>query len=172
MLLSPFYRRGLFRFVPDGGRGVALVAILLSAIIAPNAVAHHSAAMYDDKQEVTYEGTVAEYQWGNPHTFLILNVQTKGGMVRHIFEAPAPSYLKRYGWGFSSIKQGEHVKVACNPLRPGRSGGPGGQLLDVTFSDGRKLDAHQRLGHYKFEKDGGLVIDRFSDESKSGASKK
>lgn len=142
----------------------SLAAILLAA--TATAVAHHSAAMYDDKKEATFEGTVAEFKWANPHTFVILLVQTKDGATRHAFEAPSPSYLKRYGWKFSSVKPGDKVKVVANPLRPGRPGGPGGQLLDVIFPDGRKLDAHQRLGHYEFDKDGKLILDITKDVTK------
>src|SRR5689334_6860480 len=38
------------------------------------AVAHHSFAMFDASQLVSLEGTVKEFQWTNPHAWIILTV--------------------------------------------------------------------------------------------------
>ena len=37
-------------------------------------IAHHSFAMFELTKDVTYEGTVVEYNWENPHTHIIVKV--------------------------------------------------------------------------------------------------
>ena len=37
-------------------------------------LAHHSFAMFELTKDVTYEGTVMEYRWENPHTHIIVKV--------------------------------------------------------------------------------------------------
>src|SRR5690606_15355497 len=38
----------------------------------PSAFAHHSQAMFDQSQEILIEGTVARFDWKNPHMYLIV----------------------------------------------------------------------------------------------------
>jgi hypothetical protein len=45
----------------------------LLAIAIP-AFGHHSFAMFELTKDVTYEGTVLEYRWENPHTDIIVKV--------------------------------------------------------------------------------------------------
>ena len=56
-------------------------ACLLLAGAALPAVAHHSFSMFDEKKEVVLKGAVKEFQWGNPHTWIQLNVTDASGKV-------------------------------------------------------------------------------------------
>ena len=47
-----------------------------TALLDAPASAHHSQAMFDTTQEILFEGTVARFDWVNPHMYLI--VETKG----------------------------------------------------------------------------------------------
>lgn len=120
--------------------GVWLAAALLAS---PPASAHHSGSMYDDTKEVVLEGTVVQFKWGNPHVFLLVDVPSKSGAKRYTFEGPAPSTMSKDGWTFKSLKPGDKIKVSANPVRDGRFVG---QLLDVTFPDGRKLEQEWTKG--------------------------
>ena len=40
--------------------------------------AHHSFAMFDRQAELWIEGTVTEFQWTNPHTFIQVSVPQNG----------------------------------------------------------------------------------------------
>ena len=46
---------------------------------APLGLAHHSFAMFELTKDVTYEGTVVEYRWENPHTHIIVKVDAGAG---------------------------------------------------------------------------------------------
>lgn len=128
----------LERLLPSVAGGILLSAVLLMA--AP-AGAHHSFSMFDGQKEMLFDGTVAQFQWSNPHVFIDLYVQTKTGVQRYSFEGPGPGMLKPSGWKRTSIKPGDRVKIAAYPLRDGR---PGGMVIEVILPDGKKLDAMGR----------------------------
>ena len=47
----------------------------LSLLLATGAaVAHHSTAMFDMQHTVTLTGTVTQFDWTNPHTFIFMEV--------------------------------------------------------------------------------------------------
>lgn len=121
----------------------ALIAMALSSAAA---YAHHSFAMYAEDVTVL-EGTVVEFQWINPHTFVDLDVPTSKGIVRYSLENGHPGSLKPYGWKRTSLKPGDKIKVRMMPLRSGK---PGGLLVDVSFPDGRRLGTGT-------DEDGGLT---------------
>jgi len=111
------------------------LAALGAAVAAMPLAAHHSFAMFDQKQIVTLAGKVHEFQWTNPHAFLEID-DSKG--KRWSLELNSPNNLKRQGWVRSSVKPGDAVTVRMNPLRDGQ---PGGLFLDLKFPDGKVLDS-------------------------------
>ncbi len=54
-------------------KAVSLTAIALAAFTTP-AFAHHSFAMFDATKTVTLKGTVKEFEWTNPHSWLRITV--------------------------------------------------------------------------------------------------
>jgi len=123
---------------PRAFRWKALIGgILLLGSMACRA--HHSFAMFDQKRHITLSGTVADYQFTNPHSYIYLNVlQSNGTTKQYTLECPAPALLKRLGWNRSTLKAGDKVTVVIDPLR---DGSPGGQLRQVTLPGGKVLAA-------------------------------
>jgi len=113
--------------------GLAGIAAVMSAMPA---VAHHSFAMFDASQLVTLEGTVKEFQWTNPHAWIILTVAEEGQPVQWAIEMNGPSGLVRDGWYPKTLTPGMQVKVTVHPLRDGKKGG---QYLGITLPDGSKM---------------------------------
>lgn len=117
-------------------RGVAWLCTVLAAA-APSVAAHHSGAGVDRTRTVTVTGTVKEFRWTNPHSWIDLDVPNdKGGSDIWSIEMNPPAYLVRAGWKASTIKPGDRVTVS---LRPMRNGDPGGIFVSVTLADGRVL---------------------------------
>lgn len=117
--------------------GVAGLALLVAA----PASAHHSFAMFDNSKKVTLDGTVKEFQWTNPHTWVQVNVRNaQGQMEEWSVEGGSPNGLARRGWKRTTLKAGDKVKVVINPLK---SGEKGGSFVSATFEDGRVLSASQ-----------------------------
>ena len=57
-----------------------LIAIVLAVVTLP-AMAHHSGAMFDNQKEVTFIGAVKEFQYTNPHSWLLVDVKGQDGKV-------------------------------------------------------------------------------------------
>jgi hypothetical protein len=127
-----------------------VLAALLSAVITgigtADLSAHHSAIGYDRNADVELTGTVREFQYTNPHSWLLVQVIDKTGQtVDWGFEAEGPSTLLRAGIKVSLLKPGEKVTVKGHPLKDGR---PAALLVSVTKADGSVLstDAALRRG--------------------------
>ena len=114
------------------------VALVVALAWLPSIVsAHHSPAMFDMKKRVALTGTVREFQWTNPHSYIQLVVKDKAGKdVEWSLEMAGPTYLYNNGWRPSTLKRGDTIVVTMAPLA---SGAHGGLVITVTTPDGRKL---------------------------------
>jgi hypothetical protein len=118
------------------------IAALSVATQAPPALAHHSGSMFDPTKTVTLEGTVKEFQYTNPHSWLqIVVVGADGKPVEWGFESEGPSTLLRAGIKAKSFMPGEKVTVTCHPMKDGRTAG---SLMSVTKADGTVLSPRGR----------------------------
>ena len=114
---------------------VALAGALALALGGGSAEAHHSFAMFDSTKTLTLSGTVKEFQWTNPHSYIQLLIKDSSGKeVEWSLEMGAPMYLYARGLRPSSLKAGMPVSITINPLR---SGAPGGVVLDIKTPDGK-----------------------------------
>lgn len=110
-----------------------LLAVSLAAA-AGFAHAHHSAAMFDMSKTVTLQGTVKEFQYTNPHSWLQVLVQgADGKTVEWGFESEGPSTLMRVGIKLKTFQPGDKVTVVAHPMRDGR---PAGAWISATKADG------------------------------------
>ena len=123
-------------------RLIAGVFIILA--LTPLA-AHHSPAAFDRTKEVRLAGTVKEFRWQNPHSWIEIVVPNdRGEDVVWSVELTSPTYLVRAGWKSNTIKAGDKVTIVGNPVR---SGEPSAIFLSLTLADGRTLlERPARLG--------------------------
>lgn len=113
----------------------AALAALLGTIVP--AAAHHSDAMFASDKEVVLSGTVKEFQYTNPHSWIQLVVVGAGGATAEwSIETGAPIVLLRAGIKPTALQPGEKITLRAHPLK---DGGLGGSLIDVTKQDGTKL---------------------------------
>jgi Family of unknown function (DUF6152) len=119
-----------FRAVIVAGLGFAGL-MTMSAIPAS---AHHSFAMFDAEKTTVLEGTVKEFQWTNPHSWILMMVKDdKGEAKQWAIEMGGPAGLARQGWVPGTLRPGMEVKAVIHPLRDGNAGG---QFMAVTLPDG------------------------------------
>jgi hypothetical protein len=98
-----------------------LAALLTLAAWAAPAAAHHSGAMFDDKKEITVTGTIKEFQFTNPHSWLLVDVKGSDGKVTTWgFEAEGPSTLQRAGIRPRDFMPGTEIRITGHPMRDGR----------------------------------------------------
>ena len=111
--------------------GLAGIAIAMSAIPV---VAHHSFAMFDAEKSKVLEGTVKEFQWTNPHSWILMTVNNAEGKPEQwAIEMGGPGGLARQGWVPKTLTPGMKVKTVIHPLRDGTNGG---QFMAITLPDG------------------------------------
>jgi hypothetical protein len=88
-------------------------------------------------QIITLEGTVTEWRWSNPHTWLFMTVVGEDGTeVEWAVEGRAPGILGRAGWHPTVLAPGETVTVHASPAKNGE---PIGIIARVTKADGTVL---------------------------------
>lgn len=106
---------------------------------AATASAHHGTSEYVMTEELTLTGTVKEWTFGNPHTWLWLDVTTAdGSVIEWSIESAPPGYMARQGWSEKSLERGEEVTVLISPLRNRRQPNRG-ILLEIDAASGPAL---------------------------------
>ena len=118
-------------------KSVLLSLLAVGMLLAIPALAHHSFTMFDTTKAITITGTVTEFQWTNPHSYIEIDVPDESGAIKHwAIEMGSPSILQQSGWKFSNLMKGDKTTLVINPLKDGR---PGGFLNTATLPDGRVL---------------------------------
>jgi hypothetical protein len=118
--------------------------VVLTLMVFPIVVvtAHHSVAGYDTQKEVTQRGTVVEYNWKNPHVFVVWSVKDETGkVVQWTGEMNSPTSMMQVGMNRTSLKPGDEIVLVINPSK---TGNPLAIIRKVNMADGR------------------LVVDRFT----------
>jgi hypothetical protein len=114
-------------------RTLMMTAAGIVAMAGP-ALAHHSFAMFDNQKEVTLVGTIKEFQWTNPHSWIqIVVTDPSGAMVEWSVEGGNPGDLARRGWKRTALKPGDKATVKIHPMKNGTNGG---SLMTVMLEDG------------------------------------
>jgi hypothetical protein len=118
-----------------------LIAALLVGAGIP-AMAHHSFAAFDQSREVTLQGEVTEFQWTNPHAWLIVKVKGPNRQGEEwSFEMLSPNVLGRMGWKKTSLKVGDQVTVTASPAKDGSHFG---LMRNIVGPDGRPIGGPAR----------------------------
>ena len=97
-------------------------------------VAHHAGTMFSDEvKEIT--GTVKEFQFTNPHSWIQVLVETKPGAAPQEWsvEWGSPNQLGRRGIRPSTFKPGAKVILRVHPMR---DGSPAAGFVGAKFADG------------------------------------
>lgn len=120
-------------------RLVLMSALLTGGILgAATLQAHHSVAAFDRNNPVALTGTVKEFKYTNPHTWIYLMVPDgKGGEQEWDLEGGSVNMVVRQGWTKNTLKAGMKVKLRIAPRKDGQ---PGGEWLSVIEVDGKPLE--------------------------------
>jgi hypothetical protein len=117
----------------------AFAAILIGTLAS--GLAHHSAAMFEEKRTVTLEGVVTKFEYTNPHSWLWVNVTgADGKVVTWGFEAEGPSTLQRAGIRPSEFPAGTKLTITGRPMKDGR---PAAIWVNAVRADGKKYDPRE-----------------------------
>lgn len=90
--------------------------------------------MFELEKTKVIEGTVKEFQWTNPHSWIMLAVDDAPGRAEQwAIEMGAPGRLTRQGWVRTTLVAGMSTKAVIHPLRDGNDGG---QFMAATLPNG------------------------------------
>jgi hypothetical protein len=127
---------------PVRGRFFWRLASLLSVVglvVAPATWAHHSFGYFNMSKNVLYEGTVLKYQYGNPHTHIVVVVMPGAKDPSTVgtwdIEAASVNIMARQGWNRNSFKPGDHIKAVAHPMKDGSKGA---SLFYVILPNGQR----------------------------------
>ncbi len=113
------------------------VICVLGLLVPLSAYSHHSNSAYQVREVISLTGTVQEWRWVNPHTWLFLEVEDEDGERREwALEGRAPGILARAGWHPDVFQPGETVMVYGSPAKDGRAEAI---IARVTKADGTIL---------------------------------
>jgi hypothetical protein len=118
-------------------------ALALSLLLMPvPAKAHHGWAEFDDKAEVTFEGTVTDFHYVNPHCVVEFNLKDENGQVhKWQGEFSNPPVLSRRGWNAASLQPGDKLTITGHPAK---NSVPALHVTKIRMSTGElKLDLRE-----------------------------
>lgn len=115
-------------------------ATIASLSVSGAAYAHHSTAMYDYSKSVPLVGTVKQWQFTNPHSFIqLLVTDAKDVQKEWSIEAGPVSHISvRLGWNKDLIKPGDKITVVVAPMKDGTSGAT---LRTLTLPNGKVVSS-------------------------------
>lgn len=116
----------------------ATAAVIVSVTsVGSSGYAHHAGTAFDETKQLTIKGTVKEFKWVNPHTWLYLMVPNQAGEAEEWqLEGGSISILARAGWNRNTLQSGDKITVVVKPLK---NGGNGGEYRTVIKEDGSKM---------------------------------
>jgi hypothetical protein len=97
-----------------------LIILFLFGLTFTSAIAHHSAAIFEQDHEIVLEGVVSGYDWKNPHIYIYVDVDVDGDngeLIRWQIEGDDIRTMTRSGWTATTLVAGERVVVRANPDR-------------------------------------------------------
>jgi hypothetical protein len=110
------------------------LAIAATFVIGAPVAAHHSGAGFNSDKVLELLGTIKEFQFTNPHTWIQVIVEdAKGATVEWSLEWGSPNSLGRQGIRPSTFPPGAKVTMR---LRPMLNGAPAGAFVGAKFADG------------------------------------
>jgi len=97
-----------------------LIIAAMLVVVSP-ASGHHSDAGMDMTAVVALEGTVTEFNWRNPHVYVIVEmIGADGEAVEWALQMGTANGLSRRGWTSDSLSSGDRVTVRGHPAQDGR----------------------------------------------------
>ena len=118
---------------------LAIVVLTIAVIPLTGGLlmAHHSVAGYDTQKEVTLHGVIKEFNWRNPHVYVVWEVKDETGKaVEWAGELNSPTSMIQVGMNRNSLKPGDEVVITVNPSKTGNALGI---VRKIVMADGKLI---------------------------------
>jgi hypothetical protein len=112
---------------------MAAFLVAIPAVVS----AHHAWGGYDMNNLTTIKGTVTQFDWGNPHVWISLDVRDdKSNIEKWNAGGPSPSRMANKGWDKYTLKPGDEITAIGHRISDGTYYL---RLEKVVLADGREL---------------------------------
>jgi hypothetical protein len=119
---------------------LALAAAGALAAASPS-FAHHSWPV-DFSKEITVKGTVTNYEWGNPHVMMGLDVRSDNGTVQKWrVGGPSTNRMAANGWDKTTLKPGDEITAMGYRFT---DGSPVLRLQKIMMASGKEMFLYGR----------------------------
>jgi hypothetical protein len=117
---------------------MTFLAVSASFLSTPHsAKAHHGWAEFDST-EVTFQGTVTDFHFVNPHCVVEFEVKDEKGQIRKWQgEFSNPGQLRRKGWTAASLEVGDKLTLTGHLAK---NGSPAMHVLKIRTPKGQELN--------------------------------
>lgn len=106
-------------------------------LIAASPLFAHHAWPVERSKEVTVQGTVTSYEWGNPHVMIGLDVRTSDGKVeKWNVGGPSVTRMANNGWDRNTLKPGDVITAMGYQFADGQ---PILRLEKVVMAGGKEM---------------------------------
>ena len=121
--------------------GAAVLTAIGLAVSGAPSFAHHGAGVFEPEKQVTIAGTVAQFQFVNPHVLVYVNVKGDDGKeVTWGGELTSPNRLARMEgavkWHKSILQPGDRITMTGHPAR---NGAPAMNITKIVDGQGTVL---------------------------------
>src|SRR5262245_49994024 len=114
---------------------LVIIAALALIIFGGTLWAHHSVAGYDTQKVITVHGVIKEFNWRNPHVYIVWDVKDESGkVVEWAGELSSPTTMIQLGMNRNSLKPGDEVLIS---LHPSRTSNPLGVIQKIAMANGK-----------------------------------
>jgi hypothetical protein len=119
-------------------KGLVIVGVMIVLPVMPvPALAHHSYAEFDTQKQMTIQGTVKEWQWTNPHSWMLLMVPNAQGQAEQwAIEFNSVSLLAHQGWRPTTVTEGDKIAITFHPMK---NGSHAGSFVSAKLANGRMM---------------------------------
>ena len=108
-----------------------------SLLVGQLAFAHHSTTGMRSNEITEISGTIKEFQFTNPHSWIQVNVTNESGEVEEwSVEWGIPNSLLRQGYNPSTFPEGAEVTIRLHQVN---GGAPSGGFVGARFPDGKTI---------------------------------
>ena len=119
------------------------VVVLLAALGALPAGAHHSWSRYDGDHVITITGKITSIEWASPHVVMHFTVPAESAEpASWTMEMDPPTLLNRYGLRHDTLKPGMRVKLTGVRAK---SGAPMMRAVTIEVEDGTVYRVSSRV---------------------------
>jgi Family of unknown function (DUF6152) len=113
-----------------------LALSMIGALTAASPLLGHHEWPIDRTNQVTVQGIVTAFTWGNPHVMIAIDVQANGTIEKWKVGGSSPQFMAACGWDKKALKPGDVITVIGYRFKDGSNTA---RLQTIVMPNGKKM---------------------------------